>query len=361
MKIELKHLEDLALGSVFLATGGGGDPYVPRLIAEQAIKQFGPVELIDPCELDDDAYVVTIGSVGAPTVSLELLPSIEDAAKTLEAFEKHIERTVDAVASFEIGGGNSLIPIVAAAGRGLPVLDGDGMGRALPEAQMMSYAIAGVKPTPAVAYDYAGNVVTFSTNSTEVYERHIRSLAMAAGGMITTAEHPMSGRELKESIIPGTLSFSIKLGQTLRENRGLATDMLAPLQALFKDSIYGECRLIYTGKVIDKATRIIGGYDIGEATIESFERSDSPLKVSIKNEYLLAKKAEKVVASVPDLIVIVDFETSAPINAERLRYGQRVAVFAVGCPQFYRSEKALKVVSPRCFGFDRDYVALEDI
>jgi DUF917 family protein len=193
MKIELKHLEDLALGSVFLATGGGGDPYVPRLIAEQAIKQFGPVDVIDPSELPDDAYVVAIGSVGAPTVSLELLPSVEDAAKTLEAFEKHVGLTVDAVASFEIGGGNSLIPIVAAAVRGLAVIDGDGMGRALPEAQMMSYAIAGVKPTPAVAYDYAGNIVTFSTNSTEVYERHIRSLAMAAGGMITTAEHPMTG------------------------------------------------------------------------------------------------------------------------------------------------------------------------
>ena len=145
------------------------------------------------------------------------------------------------------------------------------------------------------------------------------------------------------------------------EKRGLATEMLAPLQVLFKDSIYGECRLIYTGKVIDKATRIVGGYDIGEATIESFDSSDSPLSVSIKNEYLLARKGEKVVTSVPDLIVIVDYETSTPINAERLRYGQRVAVFAVGCPQFYRSEEALKVVSPRCFGFDFDYVALEDI
>jgi DUF917 family protein len=184
---------------------------------------------------------------------------------------------------------------------------------------------------------------------------------MAAGGMITTAEHPMTGRELKDSIIPGTLSFSIKLGQTLRENRGLATDMLAPLQALFKDSIYGECRLIFTGKVIDKATRIVGGYDIGEATIESFESNESPLTVSIKNEYLLARKGDKVVASVPDLIVIVDYESSTPINAERLRYGQRVAVFAVGCPQFYRSDDALKVVSPRCFGFDLDYIALEDI
>lgn len=361
MKIEVKHLEDLALGSVFLATGGGGDPYVPRLIAEQAIKQFGPVEVIDPSMLKDDAYLVAIGSVGAPTVSLELLPSVEDAAKTLEAFEKHLGLTVDAVASFEIGGGNSLIPIVAAAGRKLPVIDGDGMGRALPEAQMMSYAIAGVKPTPAIAYDYAGNVTTFSTKNTEVYERHIRSLAMASGGMITTAEHPMTGLELKKSVIPGTLSFSIKLGQTLRENRGLAIDMLEPLQALFKDSIYGECRLIHTGKVIDKATRIVGGYDIGEATIESFQSNDSPLTVSIKNEYLLARKGEKVVASVPDLIVIVDYETSTPINAERLRYGQRVGVFAVGCPQFYRSEKALKVVSPRSFGFDIDYVALENI
>ncbi len=170
--------------------------------------------------------------------------------------------------------------------------------------------------------------------------------------MITTAEHPMTGRELKRSIIPGTLSFSIKLGQTLRENRGSAGDMLAPLQALFSDSIYGECRLIFTGKIIDKATRIIGGYDIGEAVIEVLDRDESPLTVSIKNEYLLACQGDKVIASVPDLIVIVDYETSTPINAERLRYGQRVAVFAVGCPDFYRSDAALKVVAPRCFGFD---------
>jgi len=361
MKIELKHLEDLSLGSVFLATGGGGDPYVPCLIAQQAIKQFGPVQLISPDELDDDAYIVAIGAVGAPTVSLELLPSVDDAVRTLEGFEQHVGLTVDAVASFEIGGGNSLIPIVAAAGRGLAVIDGDGMGRALPEAQMMSYAIAGVKPTPAVAYDYAGNITTFATKSTEVYERYIRSLAMAAGGMITTAEHPMTGSELKKSIIPGTLSFSIKLGQTLREHRGLTLELLEPLQALFKDSIYGECRLIYTGKIVDKTTRVVGGFDIGEATIESFQRDDSPLTISIKNEYLIARKGEKVVASVPDLIVILDYETSTPINAERLRYGQRVAVFAIGCPQFYRSEEALKVVAPRCFGFDIDYVALEDI
>jgi len=360
-QIDLEHLDDLALGSVFLATGGGGDPHVPKLIAHEALKTYGPVSVIQPEALDDDAFVATVGSVGAPTVSLELLPSLDDAARTLDAFEAYIGRSIDAVASFEIGGGNSLVPLVAAAGKGIPVIDGDGMGRALPEAQMMSYAIAGVKPTPAVAYDYAGNTATFEVSTTEVYERHIRSYSMAAGGMITAAEHPMTGAELKGSVIPGTLSFSVELGKTLRENRGQAEALLKPLQNVFSNSIYGECRLIFTGKVIDKTTRIIGGYDIGEATIEPFNGEGDNLVVSIKNEYLLAKLGGKVAVSVPDLITIVDYETGMPINAERLRYGQRISVFATGCPEFYRSKAALKVVAPRCFGFDIDYVPLEKL
>ncbi|MEM7663442.1 MAG: DUF917 domain-containing protein [Pseudomonadota bacterium] len=358
-QIDHTHLEDLALGSVFLATGGGGDPHLPRIIAEQALKQYGPVSVIAAADLPDDAYIAAIGSVGAPTVSLELLPSVDETARTLDAFEAHVGRNVDAVASFEIGGGNSLIPLVAAAGKGVPVVDGDGMGRALPEAQMMSYAIAGIKPTPAVALDYAGNTASFECDSTTVYERHIRSFAMAAGGMITAAEHPMTGAELKSSVIPSTLSFSIQLGQCLRENRGQADTILEPLQDVLAPSIYGDCRLLCTGKVVDKATRIVGGYDIGEATIEPFVQDRSDLVIKIKNEYLLATAGGDVLASVPDLIVITDYETSVPINAERLRYGQRVAVFAVGCPDFFRSERALKTVGPRCFGFDLDFIPLE--
>jgi DUF917 family protein len=235
------------------------------------------------------------------------------------------------------------------------------MGRALPEAQMMSYAIAGIKPTPALAYDYAGNIAVFDTSTTDVYERHIRSYSTAAGGMVNTAEHPMTGKQLKDSVIPGTLSFAVELGTLLRENRGQADLLLKPLQEKFKTSIYGECRMIFTGKVIDKSTRIIGGYDIGEATLETFDSKGPKLSVNIKNEFLLARLDGEVVASVPDLIVMVDYETSTPINAERLRYGQRVSVFAIGCPDFYRTEAALKVVAPRCFGFDIDFVPVEEL
>lgn len=253
--VTIDDLEALSMGSVFLATGGGGDPYLPMLLAKQALLEYGPVSLVAPDELNSEDYVVALGAVGAPTVSLELLPSIDEAGDTLRAFEKHTSKKVNAIASFEIGGGNSLLPLVAAAGAGIPMIDGDGMGRALPEAQMMTYAIAGAKPTPAVARDYAGNTAAFSTSDTTTYERHIRSFSMAAGGMITAAEHPMSGAFVKTAIIPHTVSFAISLGKVLIKHQGHVQQMMPHLKACFEKSVYGQCKLLFEGKIDHKPRR----------------------------------------------------------------------------------------------------------
>ena len=363
MKIASEDLDDLTLGAVFLATGGGGDPYLIKLLTKAVLDKYGAVELLAAKDLDDGAVVVAVGDVGAPTVGLELLPSLGASSDALEAYQEGTGKQIDAVASFEIGGGNSLTPIAAAAKLGMPVIDGDGMGRALPEAQMMTYSIAGVKPIPALAYDYRGEVTWLKHSDPLAYEEEVRAIAMNSGGMITTVEHPMTGLELKQSVVSGTLSFSMKLGALLRKKRGNVMDILEPLQGLFEDSIYGECRMLYRGKVVDKSTRVIGGFDVGHASIQAFDKgsetSQANLELSIKNEYLIAKLDGETLASVPDLVVILDYETSEPINCERLRYGQRIAVLAIGCPQQYRTEKALKVVSPRNFGFEEDYIPLE--
>ncbi len=361
MKLERESLDDLSAGAVFLATGGGGDPYVSCLATKQVLDECGPVELLSVDELDDDAYVVTIGGVGAPSVSLELLPSVDDPADALRAFEEHVGREVDAVVSFEVGGGNSMVPVIAAARRNIPVVNGDGMGRALPEAQMMTYPIAGIAPTPAIALDYAGNIATFSTDSTATYERHVRNMAQAMGGMITTVEHPMTGAQLKQSIVPDTISFSIEIGRILREYRGNARRIYEPLSEAFANSLYGDLFHLYTGKVVDHASSVVGGYDIGRAVIEAFDTDAPPLTIDIKNEYLVARIGDEVAASVPDLITVLDYETSTPINAERLRYGQRVTVYGVGCPAYYREARALDVVAPRCFGFEFDFVPIENL
>jgi DUF917 family protein len=361
MKIFASDIDDLALGAVFLATGGGGDPYLPTLITRQTLAETGGVTLIDPSALKDDDFIVPVGGVGAPTVSLELLPSIDEASKVLDAYERLMGRSITAVASFEIGGGNSLIPLMAAAVRGIPVVDGDGMGRAFPEAQMMSYAIAGVRPTPALAMDYAGNTAIFETSDTSTYEYHIRAYAAAAGGMVTVAEHPMSGTQIRRSVIPNTVSFSLALGRLLRDRRGPIVDLLAPLKDLFADSVYGSVHKVFSGKVSGKRTRTVGGYDIGSLSLEDVNDPNRICSITIKNEYLVAMIDQQPLVMVPDLIVIVDSETSTPINAERLHYGQRVAVLAVGAPAFYQSEAAVIATEPRCFGIDLDYVPLEQL
>ena len=360
-QIEAGDLAALCRGSVFLATGGGGDPYVNQLLAERALTDAGPVRLVQPSQLPDDAFVLPLGEVGAPTVSLEQLPVGDEPGRALARYEAFTGRTPTHVIPFEIGGANSVVPLVAAAERGLPVVDGDGMGRALPEAQMMTFAIAGASPTPAVAVDHLGNAVMFDTADALDYERQVRALAVAMGGMIFTAEHGMDGALARRAVVPGTLSFAIEVGEMLARCRGLASDLLAPLSALFETSDYGAVRCLYTGKVTYLSTRTIGGFDVGEVRLDPLAGAGEPLRIAIKNEYLLARCGDRVLASVPDLITVVDHETSTPINSERLRYGQRVSVFGIGCPPHYRTDAALAVVAPRCFGFDIDYVPIEEL
>ena len=72
--LQYQPIVDLARGAAVLGTGGGGDPYVGRLLAEQALRAHGPVELVSPADLPPDACVVPVAMMGAPTVMVEKTP-----------------------------------------------------------------------------------------------------------------------------------------------------------------------------------------------------------------------------------------------------------------------------------------------
>jgi len=361
VRITHEDIADLCKGSVFLATGGGGDPYVSQILVEETMKKHGPVDLVSMADLPDDAFVVAIGEVGAPSVSLEQLPIGTECLDVVDRFEKWVGKKITHIVSFEVGGANSVIPLIAATTKNIPLIDGDGMARALPEAQMMTYAIEGIRPTPAVAVDYTGGAVYFDTDDTSIYERQIRNIAMAMGGMVFTAESPMTAEEARRAVVPGTISFALEVGRLLSANFGNSAHVEKPLRDLFERSDYGVLKNLYTGKIVDINRKVVGGFDVGEAVIESLGNDRPPLTLAIKNEFLVATIGNKVVASVPDLITIVDHETSSPINSERIHYGQRVTVFGIGCPPHYRTERALKVVAPRAFGFDFDFQPIESL
>jgi hypothetical protein len=53
-------------------------------------------------------------------------------------------------------------------------------------------------------------------------------------------------------------------------------------------------------------------------------------------------------------------ETGMPITTEYLRYGFRVVVIGMPSPQMWRTPEALKVIGPKYFGYDLDYVPIEE-
>jgi DUF917 family protein len=64
---------------------------------------------------------------------------------------------------------------------------------------------------------------------------------------------------------------------------------------------------------------------------------------------------------VPDLISVLDNETADAIATERIRYGQRVVVIAFGCDPIWRTAGGLALTGPRTFGYDFDYLPVEEL
>ena len=354
-RVSEAQLDDLARGAAILGTGGGGNPYIGTLLAKAAIREHGPVDLVGVDEVSDDALVVPSAMMGAPTVMLEKLPRGDEVVRAFEALQEYLGRPITHTVSAEAGGLNSTTPFVVAARLGLPLVDADGMGRAFPEIQMVTPTLYGVSATPMVLADEKGNTVLLETIDNRWTETFARTVTVDMGCSAMIALYSLSGRELKEAMVPGTLSLAEELGRLLREARERHAD---PLDAVLNRlSAYQ----IFAGKIADVARRTEGGFARGEARVEgSGADRGRTLTLRFQNEHLMALRDGEVLASVPDLITVLEAETAEPITTEELRYGLRVAVIAAPCDRRWRSEAGLALVGPRYFGYDVDYVPVEE-
>lgn len=360
MRIEVESLIDLACGAAFLGSGGGGDPYYGRLLAEAELGRHGPVELVPLQALADDALVVPCGWIGAPTVSVEKLPSGRETIAGLRRLERILGRRIDAVLPVEIGGGNGLAPLMAAAQLGVPVVDADGMGRAFPESQMAIFNIRGLSACPSVLTDAGGSLVVVESCDNLAHERIARGVAVAMGGIAHMVEYPLSGTQARENAIAGSVSTAIAIGAAVRRARRAGEDPFAALFAALRDSgLYAYAGSLFDGKIVDLERETRDGFSVGKVSLEGFGENGGSMVLEFQNENLVARRDGAVCAMVPDLITVMDRETADSITTERLKYGQRVKVVAAAAPPMLREARALDFVGPQAFGFAEGYVPVE--
>jgi DUF917 family protein len=311
LKIDLEELGDIARGAAILGTGGGGDPHIGRLLAAAAVREHGPVTLVPPAEVPDDALVLPVAMMGAPTVMVEKLPSAEQIGLAVDTLATYLGREVTHIACAEAGGVNSLIPVAAAAQLGLPLVDGDGMGRAFPELQMVIPTLYGVQATPMSIADEKGNRGVFHTVTNHWAERLARSAAIDMGCSAMISTFAMSGAQAREALVPDTLSLCAELGRLVRAARAEHAD---PVDAVVER--LGGKRL-FAGKVVDVERRTTGGFARGEAVVEGVDDdAGSKLVLSFQNEHLVATRDGRVLVSVPDLICTLDRESGDAVTTE---------------------------------------------
>ncbi len=348
-ELTLDQVDDLALGATLLGTGGGGDPYVARLMLRGAIERYGPVSVVEPSELPPDGLVMTTAVVGAPTVLLEKIPSGAEFTASVTALSSYLGREPVALMPIEVGGLNTLLPLATAVEMGLPVVDADGMRRAFPQIEMTIFTLAGISASPMAVADEKGNLCVFETNTNQLGEILVRGAVMSLTLANAMASYTMTAAQVAEHAILGSVTYCTELGRLLNAvQRGEAGAYDRFLE-------FAEGSIIFSGTITDVERRTTEGFAKGTVTIEARDGSERAMQIGIQNEFLAAFEDGSPVVTAPDLICILDAETATPITTETLTYGQRVNVVAMPCaPQWHR-EGMLEVVGPRAFGYDHEY------
>ena len=366
----LRVCEDLVHGCLFMGTGGGGSVEWGLGMLKEALAEGIGLQWVDADDIPDEALTVTpygMGSIAPLTQEtkdeirrLGLVDrfghrAMEEAVKELG---EYLGRPVGCLVAAELGAGNTPAPLVTGARLGIPVVDGDYAGRAIPDEMQGTPYLYGKHSWPFASVDKWGNVaiVKYTVNP-HMLERIGKMLAVAAYGGTTMAATPLPGREMKEILVRGTLSKCLAIGRAIREasERGEC-----PIDAALR--VTGGWRL-FEGVVSAKEWEDRGGYMYGTTHIRgSGDYEGQTLDVWFKNENHVSWLNGKPWVCSPDLLSLVHRETGIGTTNTLLEAGDAVVAVGMKGLEAFRTPFGLdQAAGPRYFGFDIDYVPIEEL
>lgn len=347
-------LSDLVEGAAIFSSGGGGDPVVGLNIVEKLLEKRCPVRLIEPAEVPNAAMLVTFACVGA---TASIVHHSDAAVKTLSMLEKFLGTKAFAVIPAELGGFSTLAAVDVAARHGIPLLDADGAGRAVPEMHLQTYTIHNnTESTPTLVADIDARKMLLikQAGDSEAIEQIARMLTGRWSPIIYSCHAGFTGKQARTSPVLNSLSKSIRIGMVLRK----AVD---PLKAILKET--NGIRL-FEGTVTDVKSETKDGFTWTTLKIDSAHgSSESKLEMRAKNELLVAYKDGQLVAVAPDVITTLSYETCKYAPAEKVLEGNRLAIIGIPAPPQWRSPEGLRLWEGvlRRSGINEKYVPIEKL
>ena len=359
-------LEDALVGSSYLGTGGGGSLEEARkLIASDLSAGHSFTALSVSALADDDRVACPYGLASLANTDpamQERLDSIENRVDApvqaaFETLEKHLNQKFAGVILGEIGPLSLAEGLSIAARLGVPALDADTVGRAVPEINQHSVKVAGIPLTPiGAATPFGDEMVVETLGDPTRAEDILRSIAVVSREC-GVADSPITGAQAKKAgtLVKDSLSLAMAIGKSVREAKAAGSDPIEAARAA------GDGYLLFTGRVSGMQWRDEAGFLQGTVRLQGDgEFAGQTFETDVKNEHLLARRGGTVVATCPDLISIIDRQSAEGVGNPDYTEGQEVAVLGFRSDPLWRSEAGLEVFSPRYFGYDVDFVPIEE-
>ncbi len=357
-------------GLAILGTGGGGSPEWGKAIMENDFRHGRYPQIIALEQISDDATVVSGGIMGS-VKKLEEFGTDAIMAHWEERFELELVtrvmegilgKRVDHVVPFEVGGLNTPVVLSLGARLGIPIIDGDALGRSAPETQMTSFIGHGVSLTPMPLIDYDGNVVIVRSATTSTYPDQLGRWVVSNGGGLGANNHyPMTGRQAKRAVIPGTISGALRLGQAVLAARAAGKDPIDAIAAQLQG------KRIFEGQIerLDEEAKLGFYFTVCSLQGDGACRGRTA-KLVIKNETMLLEVDGKTRAIFPDLVLLLEPETGRGLMSVELRSCMKIVLVGVPCHprlrEAVRSEAGAAAFSPERYGCpDLRYRPIEEL
>ncbi len=321
LKLNLELLEAAVLGGCVLGGGGGGAMSKGYNAAKVGLEK-GEVYLIDPSDLEDDAYLINVSNVGAPSATNSYV-AIEDYGKAIEMVSRAMNTDIKGIITNEAGGSATVNGWLQSALLGIPVVDAPCNGRAHPTGIMGAMGLH--KNPEYISYQAAiggkkeqgRHVEMVASGNLARVARLVREVAVEADGLATVARNPVKCKYAKENGACGAIKQAIELGQAMIAAKPLGVEKV--LGAVC-EKLHGE--IILKGKIDKILLECKGGFDVGSVKIGNVE-------LTFWNEYMTLEKENKRMGTFPDLIMTFDLATGTPVTSAEIKEGMEVAILFV--------------------------------
>jgi len=355
-----------------MGAGGGGRPSRGLKLLLDQLEAGREIQWVDVDSLPDEAWTATVaglggrGGGGGTEEELAELGCVEQKYDALglmvaavQALEDAAGIKMEAIVPGEIGGSNVPAPIVAALELGLPVVDGDyAGGRAIPELPQTIPEVRGVPVCPlSFVTRWGDTLILKDTVSTAMADRIGRMMCVAAYGGVGISWYLMQIKDVKEMLAAGTLTQALHVGQAIREARENGADPVAEAVKAVDGWLLFEGELIST-EIADEESYAFG---LGSHRLKGLGSHEGhTFKIWYKNEYHVSWRDGQPFVTSPDSLIMVHLKTGEPATSYDFAVGDQVAVIGRKAHPVHRTEKGVELLGPRHFGFDLDYVPIED-